>query len=135
MYQPLVDAMHAYLEAGAAMDLDRLGACYDDDFQNLRVDQAGQVVPITKAQFMQRFADMKARGAALEPADDATFPTTTTFGDFGVIVMRRVKEDRPVLYAFVWRLLDGRPTTILREFTFERDLTYLLQLMQARPAV
>jgi hypothetical protein len=41
-----------------------------------------------------------------------------------------------VLYAFIWRLLDGRrPTTILREFTFEQDLTYLLQLIQARPAV
>ncbi|GAB3846734.1 hypothetical protein ACFPIJ_39910 [Dactylosporangium cerinum] len=133
MYQPLVDAMQTYLEAGAAMDLDRLGACYDTDFQNLRIDLAGQVVPITKDQFMRRFSDMKARGLALEPADDATFPATTTFGDFGTIVMRRVKEDRPVLYAFVWRMVDGRPTTILREFTFEHDLTYLLQLMQGAP--
>lgn len=129
MYQPIVDAMRNYFDAGAAMDLDRLGACYDDEFQNLRIDQAGQVVPITKAQFMQRFADMKAQGSALEPADDATFPATTTFGDFGAIVMRRVKEDRPVLYAFIWRMRDGQPTTILREFTFEQDLTYLIQII------
>ncbi|MEV0650995.1 hypothetical protein AB0I28_37660 [Phytomonospora sp. NPDC050363] len=116
------------------MDLDRLGDNYDDEFQNLRVDQAGRVVPITKARFMQRFTDMKARGMSLEPAADATFPTTTTFGDFGVIVMRRVKEDRPVLYAFVWRLRDGRPTTILREFTFEHDLSHLIQIIQAARA-
>ncbi|MEV0268025.1 hypothetical protein AB0H43_04545 [Hamadaea sp. NPDC050747] len=131
MEQLLVDAMRAYLAAGVAMDLDRLGACYDDEFQNLRVDQAGQVVTITKAQFMQRFADMKAQGKALEPADDATFPTATIFGDYGIVVMRRVKEGGPVMYAFVWRLRDGRPTTILRELSFEDDLTYLIKLMQS----
>jgi hypothetical protein len=131
MQQNLVDAMRTYLDAGATMDLDRLDACYDEEFENLRVDRAGQVVPITKAQFMQRFRDMKARGLSLEPADDATFPAATTFGECGMIVMRRVKEGTPVLYAFIWRMRDGQPATILRELTFEDDLTYLIQLIRA----
>lgn len=131
MNQLLVEAMRDYLAAGESMDLERLGGYYDDAFLNPRVDQAGQVVPITKAQFMQRFADMTANGMTLEPADDASFPTTTTVGDIGIAIMRRVKDGLPVLYAFLWRLRDGQPTTILRELTFEHDLTDLIQMIQA----
>jgi len=130
MDRELVDAMRRYLAAGEVMDLNGLDACYDDDFLNLRVDGVGQVVQITKAQLMQRFAGMKAQGATLDPTDDATFPVATRFDDFGVIVMRRVKNDLAVLYAFVWRLHDGKPTTILREFTFEHDLTDLIRIIQ-----
>jgi len=127
----LVDAMREYLAAGVAMDLARLETLYDDDFENLRVDRAGQSVRLTKAHFLQQFAAMAARGQALEPADDATFPASTTFGDTGIVVMRRVKDGVPVLYAFVWRLRDGRPSTILRELSFEDDLTNLLRIIEA----
>ncbi|NUR72821.1 MAG: hypothetical protein HOU81_18565 [Hamadaea sp.] len=134
MYQPLIDAMRDYLDAGVTMDLDRLDARYDDEFENLRVDQAGQVVRLTKEQFMSRFVAMKAQGQAMEPADDATFPATTLFGDFGTVIMRREKNGKPTLYAFTWRMADGKPTTILREFTFDDDLTYLIQIMAAASA-
>ncbi|MEV4571477.1 hypothetical protein AB0K12_47670 [Nonomuraea sp. NPDC049419] len=63
-----------------------------------------------------------------ESVDDVTFPATTDLGDQAAIVMRRVKDGEPVLYTFIWRVRDGRPTTILREITFDRDISYLLRL-------
>ncbi|MDF5751172.1 hypothetical protein [Spongiactinospora sp. TRM90649] len=57
-----------------------------------------------------------------------TFPATTDLGDQAAIVMRRVKDGELVLYTFIWRVQDGRPTTILREVTFDRDISYLLRL-------
>ncbi|WP_029289895.1 hypothetical protein [Cellulomonas sp. HZM] len=126
----LVDAMQDYLDAGVTMDLARLDAVYDDEFENLRIDQAGQVVRITKPQLMARFGQLAAQGLTMEPADDASFPTTTVVGDTGIVVMRRVKDGRPVLYAFVWRMRDDRPTTMLRELTFEEDLTALVRMIE-----
>jgi hypothetical protein len=48
--------------------------------------------------------------------------------------MRRVQNDEPVQYAFVWRLVDGRPATILRELTFDHDISYLLAMVAAAPS-
>lgn len=129
MEQSLVDSMQNYLDAGAAMDLAAMEAIYDDEFENVRVDLAGRTVTLTKGMFMQRFRAMREQGEKLEPADDATFLATTVYGDFGQIVMRRVKDGEPVLYTFVWRMRDGKPVTMLREFTFDKDLSYLLKLM------
>jgi hypothetical protein len=129
MDQSLVDSMRTYLSAGAAMDLDAMDEIYDDEFENVRVDLAGRTVMLTKGMFMQRFRVMREQGETLEAADDATFLATTVYGDFGQIVMRRVKGGEPVLYTFVWRMRDGKAVTMLREFTFDRDLSYLLQLM------
>jgi hypothetical protein len=115
-----------------AMDLDRLDAIYDDEFENLRVDQAGRSITLAKEQFMARFRALKAQGQTIgESVDDATFPASTAFGDHALIVMRRIKNDEPVQYAFIWRLVDGRPATILRELTFDHDISYLLAMVAA----
>jgi hypothetical protein len=130
MHQALVDAMHDYLDAGLAMDLDRLDALYDPAFENLRVDQAGRSIRLGKDQFMGRFRALKAQGEAIgDSVDDATFPASTRVGDHALVVMRRVKDGTPVMYAFVWRLVDGLPTTILRELTFDHDIRYLLAMV------
>lgn len=99
------------------------------EFQNLRVDQAGQAITLTKDQFMARFRALREHGQKIgEPVDDVTFPATTDLGDQAAIMMRRVQDGEPVLYTFIWRMADGRPTTILRELTFDRDISYLLRL-------
>jgi hypothetical protein len=41
-----------------------------------------------------------------------------------------VKEGKPVLHNFVWRLHEGRPTQIVREFTVEDDLSDLIALVE-----
>jgi hypothetical protein len=135
MHQALVDAMQEYFDAGMTMDLDRLDAIYDDEFENLRVDQAGRSITLAKDQFMARFRALKAQGQTIgESVEDATFPASTAFGDHALIVMRRIKNDEPVQYAFIWRLVDGRPATILRELTFDHDISYLLAMVAAAQA-
>ncbi|MFD7915180.1 hypothetical protein ACFV30_31420 [Streptomyces sp. NPDC059752] len=129
MNQALVDSMWTYLEAGLAMDVDALDRMYDPEFQNVRIDQAGQTITLTKDQFMARFRALREQGQKIdESVDDVTFPATTDLGDQAAIMMRRVKGGEPVLYTFIWRMADGRPTTILRELTFDRDISYLLRL-------
>jgi ketosteroid isomerase-like protein len=133
MNQQLVDGMWSYLRAGLDMDLAALDRIYDPEFENVRVDQAGQTVTLTKEHFMARFRALREQGERIgESIDDVTFPATSDLGDQAVVVMRRVKDDEPVLYTFVWRMRDGHPTTMLREFTFDRDISYLLKLMSAR---
>ncbi|MDG6103273.1 DUF4440 domain-containing protein [Dactylosporangium aurantiacum] len=130
MEQALVDGMWAYLNAGSAMDVDALDRLYDPDFENVRVDREGRTVTLTKDQFMARFRALREQGRRIgEPADDVTFPATTDLGgQAAAIMMRRVKDGEPVLYAFIWRMADGRPTTILRELTFDRDVSDLLRM-------
>ncbi|NUP02564.1 MAG: hypothetical protein HOV96_41450 [Nonomuraea sp.] len=131
MDQSLVDSMWEYLNAGLTMDIDKIDALYDPEFENIRIDEAGLIVALTKAQFMDRFHALKAQGQHMEPVDDVEFLTTTRYGDHATIIMRRVKEGRPVLYNFVWRMDGDRPATILREFTNEKDLSYLVKLIAA----
>ncbi|AYV32081.1 MULTISPECIES: DUF4440 domain-containing protein [Streptomyces] len=129
MDQALVDGMWTYLKAGLAMDVDALDRLYDPEFQNVRVDQAGRTITLTKDQFMARFRALREQGQKVgESVDDVTFPATTDLGDQAAIMMRRVQGGEPVLYTFIWRMTDGRPTTILRELTFDRDISYLLGL-------
>ncbi|MFC9684870.1 hypothetical protein [Streptomyces sp. NPDC056948] len=129
MNQALVDSMWTYIKAGLAMDIDALDRLYDPEFENVRVDQAGQAITLTKDQFMARFRALREQGQRIgESVDDVTFPATTDLGGQAAIVMRRVKDGEPVLYTFIWRMQDGRPTTILREVTFDRDISYLLRL-------
>lgn len=62
MHELLVEAMGAYFRAGSALDVDALDACYDDGFENVRVDRAGRTVVLGKAQFMARFRELRSRG-------------------------------------------------------------------------
>ena len=90
------------------------------------------MITLTKDQFMARFRALREQGQKVgESIDDITFPATSVFGDSGAVVMRRVEEGAPALYTFIWRLEDGEPTTILREFTFEKDITGLLEMIKS----
>ncbi|WP_326826327.1 hypothetical protein OHA77_22315 [Streptosporangium sp. NBC_01639] len=132
MNQALVDSMRSYLQAGLAMDVDQLDQLYDPEFENVRVDESGQTITLTKTQFMARFRALREQGQSVgDSIDDITFPATTDFGDHAAIIMRRVENDVPALYTFIWRMDEGQPTTILREITFDKDISYLLKMVQA----
>ncbi|MFJ4678086.1 nuclear transport factor 2 family protein [Kitasatospora sp. NPDC088783] len=129
----LVARMREYLAAGAATDLEALEALYDEEFENLRIDEAGRVARLTKAHFMGRFRALAARGEAVGGStEDVRFLATTRHGDQGTVVVYRCEDGVPARYTFVWRRADGRWATLLREFTFERDVTPLLRMMAAR---
>lgn len=130
MNEQLVNRMREYLNAGLDMDVDKLDALYDDAFENLRVDAAGRSVVLTKPMFMARFRALKEQGQAIgDSIDDVTFPGTTVFGDTGVILMRRVQDGETSEYTFIWRMADGRPATILREITHDKDVSYLIEML------
>lgn len=130
MYQPLIDAMQNYFKAGSTLDLEAMDTLYAPDFENVRIDHQGNVVTITKAQFMQSFASTKAQGQGLDSTGDVAFLTTSVYGQCGSILIRRVKKGKPVLYNFVWRLQDGNPTELVREFTVEEDLSSLMEIIR-----
>ncbi|MFE1377395.1 hypothetical protein ACFW6S_00355 [Streptomyces sp. NPDC058740] len=91
MEQQLVARMREYLDAGTAMDVDRLDALYDPGFENVRVDLEGRTVTLTKRLFMDRFRALKAQGRGVgESVDDVSFPAAGRHGDQGSVVMRRV---------------------------------------------
>ncbi|GAA2086366.1 hypothetical protein GCM10009759_07040 [Kitasatospora saccharophila] len=128
--ESLVARMREYLAAGTAMDLPALEALYDEEFENLRIDEAGQVVRLTKAHFMARFRGLAAQGQRIgEDTRDVRFLATTRHGDQGTVVMYRREQGVPARYAFVWRWADGHWTTVLREFSFERDVSGLKRMM------
>ncbi|MGW8763518.1 hypothetical protein ACWGN5_13555 [Streptomyces sp. NPDC055815] len=132
MDQTLVDRMRAYMDAGLAMDVEALDALYDPAFENVRCDEEGRTVTLTKDMFMGRFRALKAQGASIgESVDDASFLATSTYDAYGSIVMRRVKDGLPVLYTFVWRRAPhGGWGTLLREFTYEKDISALVRLVE-----
>ncbi|QKW18386.1 nuclear transport factor 2 family protein [Kitasatospora sp. NA04385] len=134
--ETLIERMREYLAAGLAMDLAALEEFYDDEFENLRIDETGQVVRLTKAHFMARFRGLAAQGRTVgRSTDDVRFLATTRHGDQGTVVMYRCEQGVPARYTFVWRrTADGRWSTVLREFSFERDVTYLRQMMAAATA-
>jgi hypothetical protein len=134
MYQPLIDAMNTYFQAGIQMDLEKMDQLYASDFENLRMDTLGNLLTLTKEQFMQRFRALQAQGQSLESTEDVEFLGTTLYDHLGTIVIRRVKEGKPVLYNFVWRLENGTPTTLVREFTIDQDISYLMQLVKQASA-
>ncbi|MER5865696.1 nuclear transport factor 2 family protein [Kitasatospora sp. NPDC002040] len=135
MDQALVDRMREYLDAGLAMDVEALDALYDPEFENVRFDPEGRVVTLVKDQFMARFRALRAQGQRIgETLDDVTFLTTSEYGGQGTIVMRRVPEGVPTLYTFVWRRDQDGWGTLVREFSFERDLGGLLAMVRAAEA-
>ncbi|WP_261300571.1 nuclear transport factor 2 family protein [Paenibacillus andongensis] len=126
----LISAMETYLNAGLAMDLEKMDAIYAPDFENIRMDRDGRTFTITKDQFMQRFHAMRSQGKKLDTTDDVEFLATTLYDGHGSVIMRRVKNGKPVLYNFVWRMEAGHPSTLIREFTYEEDISYLTNLLK-----
>jgi hypothetical protein len=135
MHEQLIARMRDYLDAGLAMDIDAFERLYDDEFENVRVDDAGRTVTLTKQQFIDRFRALEASGQRLgESVDDVSFPASTKFGEYGAIVMRRVEGGVTANYLYVWKLRAGTPSTLLRELTFDRDLGYLIQALATASA-
>lgn len=131
----LIEAMEGYFQAGTVLDLDRLDATYAPDFINIRTDKIGQTVSITKEQFMLTFRRLKdGGGSTLGTTEDVQYVATTVYDDHGSVVLRRVKEGKPALYNFVWRMADGLPTTIIREFSVEEDLSALIGMIRGSAA-
>jgi hypothetical protein len=126
---PLLIAMEEYLNAGLEMDLEKLETIYAPNFENIRVDTSGRTINITKEQFMQRFRNMNDQGKKLDSIDDVEFLTTTIYDNHGSVIMRRIKDGSPVLYNFVWLMKDGLPFSLVREFTFVEDLSYLINMI------
>lgn len=132
MNQSLVDRMWEYMNAGLAMDVEELDALYDPSFENIRFDEEGQVVTLTKDQFMARFRALRDQGLKVgESLDDVRLLATSVYDSHGSIIMRRVQDGVPVLYNFVWRCQDGHWTTLLREFTFHKDITNLVRMVES----
>ncbi len=132
MDEALVGRMREYLAAGLEMDVETLDALYDPEFENVRVDEAGQVVVLTKADFMTRFRGLRERGARVgDSTDDVRFVAISRHGDQGTVVMYREEGGIQARYSYVWRWEGGRWTTLLREFTFEKDLSGLLRMIAA----
>ncbi|BAJ26906.1 MULTISPECIES: DUF4440 domain-containing protein [Kitasatospora] len=133
MDETLTARMRAYLAAGTAMDLAALEALYDEEFENVRTDEAGQVAVLTKAHFMARFRALAEQGRSVGEGgtEDVRFLSAARHGDQGTVVMYRCEDGVPARYVFVWRWSDGRWSTLVREFTFERDVTPLLRMLAA----
>lgn len=112
------------------MDLEKIDTVYAPDFENVRVDRKGNVVTLTKGMFMQRFREMAVQGEKQEPTDDVVFLTTSIYDNHGSVLMSRLEDDRSALYNFVWRMQDGTPTELVREFTMDEDISYLVQILQ-----
>ncbi|QHW35277.1 nuclear transport factor 2 family protein [Paenibacillus rhizovicinus] len=131
----LIEAMEGYFQAGTLLDLDRLDAVYAPDFVNIRTDKIGQTVSITKEQFMETFRRLKdGGGTTLGTTEDVKYMATTVYDNHGSVVLRRTKEGTPVLYNFVWRMEGGLPTTIIREFSVEEDLSALISMIRESSA-
>ncbi|MEW1913929.1 nuclear transport factor 2 family protein [Kitasatospora sp. NPDC085895] len=135
MDQSLITRMREYLDAGLAMDVETLDELYDPSFENIRTDEAGQVVTITKEQFMLHFRAMRDQGKQVgESVDDVRFLATVVRGDQGTVIMHREQQGVPVRYCFVWQRAGGRWTTLLHELSFERDITLLIAAVEAARA-
>lgn len=128
MNEEIIKYMNRYFAAGLSLNLEEMDKLYDPEFENIRMDTKGNIVTITKAQFMNRFRQMKAAHIDLPPTDDVQFLGTTDYEPYCSILIRRVKEGIPLLYNFVWKINEGA-YTLIREFTVEQDITYLLRMI------
>ena len=62
MKKKLIEIMQLYFKAGKELNLEVMDKLYANDFENIRMDKAGQILRIYKTQFMERFQIMKAKG-------------------------------------------------------------------------
>jgi len=45
-------------------------------------------------------------------------------------LVRRNENEQPALYNFVWRINEGNPKELIREFTVEEDLSELIAIIK-----
>jgi hypothetical protein len=114
--------MDRYYRAGLALDIPTLETLYAPDFENIRLDRSGRMVVLSKADFMAFFHGMLERHESHGPSDDIQILYTTVYDDHGSVLVRRNEHNQPALYNFVWRMQDGKPTALVREFTVEEHV-------------
>jgi len=128
MEKKLIEIMQLYFKAGKELNLEMMYKLYANDFENIRIDKAGQIIRIYKAQFMQRFQSMKAKGLTHGPGDDIEIIGTSFYDNLGSVLVRRNENEQSALYNFVWRIKEGNPIELIREFTVEEDLSKLIAM-------
>lgn len=126
----LIEMMEYYFKMGKNFNLEKLDALYANDFENVRMDKAGRMVKIGKAAFMERFRMIKAQGLSHGADNDIEILGTSVYDTMGSVLVKRNENNTPALYNFVWRMADGEPKELLREFTVEEDLSGLLEMMK-----
>jgi hypothetical protein len=134
MNQLLMNAMHQYFELGKVLDVEKMDLLYATDFENIRMDKKGQTITLTKPLFMERFRKMKASGEGYDADTDFQFLNTSVYDNIGAVQMYCNENNSPAWYNFEWRMKDGKPVELVREYTIEEDLTPLLELIEKAKA-
>jgi hypothetical protein len=130
MGKKLIEIMQLYFKAGKELNLEVMDKLYANDFENIRMDKAGQILRIYKTQFMKRFQIMKAKGLTHGTGDDIEITGTSFYDNLGSVLVRRNENEQPALYNFVWRINEGNPKELIREFTVEEDLSELIAIIK-----
>ncbi|GAA4830196.1 hypothetical protein GCM10023221_02170 [Luteimicrobium xylanilyticum] len=125
MDDELITQMKRYFEAGLRMDLDELARVYAPEYVGVRVDLDGRSLEIPRDGLLAQLRKIASAGHAMPPVDDVEYLAAVRYGDHGSVALRRVKDGRPLLYEFVWRLADGE-WRMVHEFTVETDLSALI---------
>src|SRR5215510_11295705 len=109
MNERVIEQMNKYFAAGAELDIDVFDKLYHPSFENVRMDTKGNIVTITKEQFMSRLRQLKVSNQPFPPAsnDDIAFLDTNEYGPYCSLLLKRTKEGMPVLYNFVWQNTEG----------------------------
>jgi len=125
MDDELITQMKRYFEAGLRMDVAEMARIYALEYVGVRVDLDGRSLEIPREALLGRLRQIAAAGHAMPPVDDVEYLAAVRYGDHGSVALRRVKEGKPLLYEFVWRLADGE-WHMVHEFTVETDLSALI---------
>jgi hypothetical protein len=125
MDDELITQMKQYFEAGLRMDVDEMARIYAPEYRGVRVDLEGRSLEIPRDALLAQLRKIAAAGHAMPPVDDVEYLAAVRYGDHGSVALRRVKDGKPLLYEFVWRLADGE-WRMVHEFTVETDLSALI---------
>ncbi|MFC8734233.1 hypothetical protein ACFT5B_17415 [Luteimicrobium sp. NPDC057192] len=125
MDDELLGQMRRYFDAGLRMDVDEMARIYAPEYVGVRVDLEGRSVEIPREPLLARLRQIAAAGHAMPPVDDVEYLAAVRYGDHGSVALRRVKDGKPLLYEFVWRLADGE-WRMVHEFTVETDVSALV---------
>ncbi len=130
MNTDVIKEMNKYFAAGATLDIEVFDEIYHSSFENIRVDKKGNIVTITKEQFMDTFRKLKSKNQSLSAGmpDDIQYLGTNEYGPYCSFLIKRMKEGSPVLYNFVWQNIENK-WFIIREFTVENDISKLVEMM------
>jgi hypothetical protein len=115
------ELLRRYLDAGRRMDVDEFDRIYAPDFTNVRIDLAGHVFQLARAELMAALRERAAQGLVMPPSDDVEVLATTQLSGQATIMFRRVKHGRPIIYTFIWDT-STNPAVLRQEITTQTQL-------------